>query len=124
MNSKQSKIENIYYVVMLNGKPIYIPSTFREGNGLAVFSNEETAISYRNYARSKFGLKYEVVRMECKAKINSMRNKEEELWSRIEDGTDREHYVVSENQIRMITDKIVAAFNDEKNEKEKEEEKR
>ena len=48
----------------------------------------------------------------------------EELWRRIEDGTDREHYVVSENQIRMITDKIVAAFNDEKNEKEKEEEKR
>lgn len=56
----------VCYAVTLNGNLISIPSTFREGNGLAIFSKEETAISYQKYAHSKFRLKYEVVKIECK----------------------------------------------------------
>ena len=53
------------HAVTLNGKVIYIPSTFRGGDGLAIFDKREIAGLYCKYAKEMFELDYKVEEVEC-----------------------------------------------------------
>ena len=57
---------NNLYAVTLDGAIVYITATFREGDGLAIFSDEKIADLYCKYMQSVFELyDYKVVEIEC-----------------------------------------------------------
>ena len=53
------------YAVTLNGKAVYITSTFKGGDGLAIFDKREIADLYCEYAKEMFELNYKVEEVEC-----------------------------------------------------------